>query len=237
MPAMHHAMRYDPEKHHRRSIRLPDYDYRRPGAYFVTVCAHAGQCLFGVVTAEQVKLSDYGRIVTEEWHRTEALRDNVRLDAFVVMPNHVHGIIALVPPGTQGDADPHGYRAFAHSPAAVDHAAMDGRTVGAQRRGAPTHAHATHATTDRNGRPNVAPGSLGAVVRGFKAAATRRINRRRGTPGGAVWQRNYYEHIIRHERAWHACRRYIDANPRRWPLDACHPAPTNANVPAGGPRP
>ena len=68
----------------------------------MTACTHGGQCLFGVVAGGQMELDDYGEIVAEEWHQTEALRDNVRLDAFVVMPNHVHGIIVLVPPHTSG---------------------------------------------------------------------------------------------------------------------------------------
>lgn len=91
-------MRYDPEKHHRRSIRLKGYDYTQAGAYFVTICTHERECLFGEVINGQVRLSRWGEIVYEEWFRTAELRPYVRLypDEFVVMPNHVHGIIWIV---------------------------------------------------------------------------------------------------------------------------------------------
>jgi len=80
-------MPYDPERHDRRSIRLPEYDYSQPGAYFVTICTHKRMCLFGQVIGGGMQLNAYGRIVAEEWHRTERIRDHVALDAFVVMPN------------------------------------------------------------------------------------------------------------------------------------------------------
>ncbi len=102
---------------------------------------------------------------------------------FVVMPNHIHGIIRIVD--------------------------VPSGPVGAQRRCAPTNEK----------RPHVKPGSLGAIVRSFKSAVTKRINLLRGTPGARVWQRNYYEHIIRTERALDAIRRYIAHNPIRWHLD------------------
>ena len=92
-------MSYDPEQHDRQSIRLPEWDYRRPAAYFVTVCAYRRQCLFGRVVDGRMALNAWGRIVTEEWHRTEQVRDNVTLDVFVVMPNHVHGIICITTDG------------------------------------------------------------------------------------------------------------------------------------------
>ncbi|MCH8961165.1 MAG: hypothetical protein IH820_07505 [Bacteroidetes bacterium] len=89
-------MAYNPEKHRRRSIRLRDYDYRQPGAYFITICTYDRDCLFGQVVDGVMELTPSGRIVADEWHRTEMVRPNVVLDAFVVMPNHVHGIIGIV---------------------------------------------------------------------------------------------------------------------------------------------
>ena len=86
-----HTDRYSNE-----SLRLIGYDYTRPGAYFVTICIKDRHPLFGRILRGQMCLSDCGRIVREEWHRTDALRDNVQLDAFVVMPGYVHGIIVLV---------------------------------------------------------------------------------------------------------------------------------------------
>jgi REP element-mobilizing transposase RayT len=129
-------------------------------------------------------LNAYGRVVAEEWRRTERIRDHVALDAFVVMPNHVHGMIGI-----------------------------------------------THRSDRRRGEPQFVPArdfkspsqTLGAIVRGFKGAATRRINRRRGTPGAPVWQRNYYEHIVRDRRALQRIRRYIRQNSARWHRDRNRP--------------
>jgi putative transposase len=88
-------MTYDPHKHHRRSIRLPGYDYTQPGAYFVTFVAHDRECLFGDVVDGVMRLNAFGEIVRDEWFRTAVVRPYVMLDPdeFVVMPNHVHGII------------------------------------------------------------------------------------------------------------------------------------------------
>ena len=188
-------MTYDPKRHHRRSIRLKGYDYTRPGAYFVTICAHNRECLFGEVVDGEMVLNEYGEIVREEWFRTAQVRPYVELfeDEFVVMPNHIHGIVWIV-----DDVDD---------------------TVGAQRRCAST------TKPKPGGVPpnNVAPGSLGAIIRSFKSAVTKRINALRGTTGAPVWQRNYYEHIIRDDRALNAIRRYIAENPLRWHLDRYNP--------------
>ncbi len=182
-------VRYDPTKHHRRSIRLPGYDYTQPGAYFVTICTHRRAHLFGRVVDGEMVLNEYGEIVREEWFRTTQMRPYVELfeDEFVVMPNHVHGIIWIVEPN-----------------------------VGAQRRCAPPKPGGVTPN-------NVASGSLGAIIRSFKSAVTRRINVLRGTSGARVWQRNYWEHIIRNERALNAIRRYILYNPDRWAWDRYTP--------------
>jgi len=88
-------MTYDPARHHRRSIRLPAYDYTQPGAYFVTVVTHQRQCLFGEIVDGQVLVSSYGEAVGEEWLRSTQIRREMQLDAFVVMPNHIHGIVII----------------------------------------------------------------------------------------------------------------------------------------------
>ena len=89
-------MPYDPRKHHRRSIRLPGYDYAQPGAYFVTICTHGRACLFGRVVDGEMRLNDAGRIVQASWDDLPNHYPHVQLDAFVTMPNHVHGIIILM---------------------------------------------------------------------------------------------------------------------------------------------
>jgi REP element-mobilizing transposase RayT len=172
-------MTYDPDIHHRRSIRLKDYDYSQPGAYFVTVCTHNRECLFGTVTDGNMIPSKTGDIVAFCWHDLPAHYPHITIDAFVVMPNHIHGIIILRHPDN----------------------------VGAGLKPAPT--------MQRHGLPE--------IVRGFKTFSARRINAVRITPGMPLWQRNYYEHVIRDERDLNAIREYIVGNPVGWDRDDDNP--------------
>jgi REP element-mobilizing transposase RayT len=130
-----------------------------------------------------MRLNELGEIVRDEWLKTAQLRPRVVLDAFVVMPNHIHGIIVL-----------------------------------ADRRGTLQRAPTTF---ERFGKPT--SDSIPTIVRLFKSATARRINEHRGTPGAPVWQRNYYEHVIRNEDSLTMVRRYIAENPLRWHLDRENP--------------
>ena len=186
----------DTKKHHRRSIRLPGYDYASPGAYFVTICTHQGELRFGDVVDGEVELNEHGQIAHEEWLASEQTRQEIELDAFVIMPNHLHGIVWI----REVDDEP---------------------TVGAQGVGVRERAHSRAPLR----RP---PRSLGSFVAGFKSAVTARINRMCGTPGRPVWQRNYWEHIIRNDTSLNQIRAYIQDNPARWAEDQLHPdAPPN----------
>ena len=91
------AMGYNPDIHHRRSIRLRDYDYCSTGAYFVTICAFQRECLFGEVVNGEMQVNPFGEIVREEWQKTDIVIENVTLDEFVIMPNHIHGILIHMP--------------------------------------------------------------------------------------------------------------------------------------------
>ncbi len=172
-----------PSNHHRRSIRLPEYDYAQPGAYFITICTHQRACLFGKIVDGEMLLNEMGRLVQYEWNKTQQIRPEIELDQFVIMPNHFHAII------------------WVH----------DGR--GTARR-APTG----ESTPEQFGKPVV--GSIPTIVRAFKSAVTRQINFYRNTPGMPVWQRNYYERVIRNEVEMNAVREYIVNNPQQWALDA-----------------
>lgn len=185
---------------HHRSRRHPEWDYTQSAAYFVTICTHDRMHLFGRVVDDQMRCNAFGRVAAAEWHRSEAIRDEVHLDAFVVMPNHIHGIVVIAPPDANAPTDPRGYR----------------HPVTTQRA----------ASLQGNGHPNVQPQSLGAMVRGYKAAVTRRINQMRDTPGAPVWQRNYHDHIIRTAGAWHRIRRYINTNPAQWSDDTFYSTDT-----------
>lgn len=192
---------FDPEKHHRRSVRLPTYDYAQAGAYFVTVfvtvCTHGRECLFGDVVEEAMRLNACGQIVSEVWHAIPAHFAGVQVNAFAVMPNHVHGIIVII-----GDPPTAGVGATHASPLWV--------------------APGPNETAPHPNGPK--PRSLGAIVGSFKSAVTRRINRLRNTPGTSVWQRSFYDRIIRTDRELNAVRRYVADNPARWHWDKLNPA-------------
>ncbi len=177
-------MVYVPRQHHRRSIRLPTFDYSQAGAYFITIVCQGSESLLGDIVGGDVLLSPYGEITRDEWCRTPSMRTEVDLDEFVVMPNHLHGIVII-----------------------KDLERFD-RDVGA------------HGRAPLRRRPR----SLGSFMAGFKAATTRRINRVRQTPRQRVWQRNYYERVIRDEAELARIRRYIAENPTRWEDDPENPA-------------
>ena len=184
-------MTFDPQKHHRRSIRLKGYDYTQPGAYFITVVTHDRECLFGEIVDGEMRLNEFGEIVRTEWFKTAVVRPYVMLypDEFVMMPNHTHGIIWIV-------------------------------DVGATRRVAPPPIAPSPVAPPIIHPRGPMAGSVGAIIGQFKSITAKRINTLRNIPGQPVWQRNYYEHIIRDERALNAIRRYILNNPANWTKDA-----------------
>jgi REP element-mobilizing transposase RayT len=192
------------DSRHRHSIRLQNYDYSQAGAYFVTVCAQDRKCLFGDIANGEMALNDYGLAVQDEWMKTAEIRSEIQLGEFVVMPNHFHGILIV------GDAPRRGTACRALVDDEVRHEGMV-RQEGTARR----------APTERFGQP--IPGSLPTIVRAFKSAVTKHINEIRRSPGAAIWQRNYYEHVIRNEADYRQIAEYIANNPRRWEEDALHP--------------
>lgn len=182
-------MHYDPEKHHRHTVRLSAYDYRQAGAYFITLCAYQHELSFGEIVDDEMRLNVYGHMVADEWMETAIIRPGVFLDEFVVMPNHFHAIVFL-----------------------PDHVDAS-NSVGAHSR-APSGGESSLSRTPR---------SLGGLVAGFKSTVTKQINTLRASPGTPVWQRNYYEHIIRDEAALQRIRAYINDNPAAWEIDDEHP--------------
>lgn len=187
-------MPYDPHAHHRQSIRLKGHDYASPGAYFVTLVSHGRECLLGEIVGGQMQLNPLGKIVAEEWERTAGIRPSVTIDAFIVMPNKLHGIEILAE-ATGGNVATD----RAHRSAPVPGSAIP--RVGLRR---PT-------------------GSLGSIVAGFKSTSTHRTNADRGTRGTPVWQRNYFDHIEPDDRALNRPHPYILANPSVWATDAENP--------------
>ena len=211
----------------RTSPRHPDFDYCTPAAYFVTVCTHDRRCFLGTVRRGCVHLSDVGRIVTEEWQRSEEMREEVILDAFIVMPNHLHGIICLVLPDVD-DVSPRGYDLAVGPNPKTPETTTDDVGAGDAPESASNGDVGTTGGSSLHSRETKRPTgpasqSLSALLAGFKSAATKRINQHRGTPGAAVWQARYHDRILRNEREWRACRRYIEQNPARWHRDWHHP--------------
>jgi len=203
-------MRYNPEKHHRHSIRLKGYDYTQAGAYFITICTHGRECLFGEVVDGEMRLNEHGRIVQDVWYDLPNHVSNVVLNGFVVMPNHVHGIVIIVNDGVVGAGSEPAPTAPAPTAPAPTAPAP---TAPAPTAPAPTAPAPT--TTKRHGLPE--------IIRQFKTFSARRINEHRGTTGTPVWQRNYYEHIIRDEASLNRIREYIVNNPLQWALDRENP--------------
>lgn len=177
-------MKYDQEKHHRKSIRLGGYDYASAGAYFITICTHQRQCLFGEVINGIMQLISYGTIAATEWVRSADLRQEIELGEWVVMPNHFHGIVFI----REKEKRAQGL------------APLRGQGQGYQ-------------TGTGMGMAVRKPKSLSSLVAGFKAAVTTQINSDRQTPKNPVWQRNYYDYIIRDEITFEKIREYVLNNP------------------------
>jgi putative transposase len=181
----------------RQSIRLKSHDYSQAGAYFITVCTDDKQKIFGSVVNNEVQLNTFGLIVAEEWEMTGQLRGNVSLDTYIIMPNHFHAVLFL---GDQEKNLTKNEQSLSSAQVIDSDSAL--------------HAGRFNPNPSVYGRPT--RGSLSTIVGSFKSAATKRINRMRGTPGGVIWQRGFYERIIRSDEALYRIRKYIQDNPRRW---------------------
>jgi REP element-mobilizing transposase RayT len=179
----------DKNKYNRCSIRLKNYDYSSPGTYFITICTYNRQCLFGEIVNGEMRLNEYGEIVRDEWYCSVHIRNEIELfeNEFIVMPNHIHGIVRIVENRTTNNVG-----ATGRSP------------LQQQQFGQP------HGPLKK---------SLSSFVAGFKSSVTKQINQIRQTPGIPVWQRNYYEHIIRNDNELNKIREYIINNPKRWKED------------------
>jgi putative transposase len=165
----------------RRSIRMAHYDYTQGGAYFITICIDRKQCVLGMIHNEQMICNKLGSIAERCWLAIPQHFPNATLDEFVIMPNHLHGILFLTDPLLP--------------------------RVGAQ--------HAAPAAD----KVRVVAGSVGAIVRSFKSEVTKQARQFELLPRESLWQRNYYEHVIRNEADLTEKREYIINNPLQWALD------------------
>ena len=172
-------MKYNPDKHHRRSIRIPDFDYSQTGWYFVTICVLDRKYFFGDVVDGRVKLNEYGNIVNNCWNSIPDHFPNVNLDEYIIMPNHVHGIINI----------------FLNDDVGIQN--VESLRV--------------------NKYQHIIPQSVGSIIRGFKTGVTKWF--RNNTDIYIVWQKNYYERIIRNENELNKIRKYIVNNSANWETD------------------
>ena len=189
-------MKYNSGKHRRCSIRLKHYNYASPGAYFVTICTQNQECVFGDIVNGEMKLNDAGHMVTKWYYELENKFPDIKHDELICMPNHVHLIV--INGGTAAVA------------------------VGADLRVCPYDNH------DNSDNPDNAGGHTGSplqrVVQWFKTMTTNEYIRgvkQNGWPPfpGKLWQRNYYERIIRTENDLNRIRQYIVNNPLNWKFD------------------
>jgi putative transposase len=178
----------------RQTIRLQNYDYSQPGMYFVTICTHDREPILGTIEGGYIIPTDAGKFVEQTWHTLPNRFPNLKTDEFILMPNHVHAILFLET------------RQSSQKPGAAS-GAPTGKTSSLRA--------ASGAPTSRR--------SLAEIVRAFKSLSAIGVNKIRMTPSQPLWQRNYYEHIIRSSQSLDQLRRYIQENPARWPSDEENP--------------
>ncbi|MDP5018807.1 transposase [Anabaena sp. UHCC 0187] len=192
-------MKYNPKIHHRQSIRLRGYDYSEPGAYFITICTQNRECNLGEIINGEMKLTVRGFIIDEFWLKIPEHFPNVELDEFVVMPNHVHGIIVI----------------------------NDNFNEGRKHQQNHEEARETEADRDTEAGGETPPlrkkTTLGQIIAYYKYQTTKIINQIDDTPGMRIWQRNYYDRIIRNQKILDIARQYIFQNPLRWNKDPNNP--------------
>lgn len=182
-------MKYDPGIHHRRSIRLQGYDYSQAGLYFITICTQERNCLFGEIENGEMILNDAGRMIEKWYAELENKFSDIRCDEMVIMPNHFHCIVQNIGVNVSGEHE----------------SALLGE-------------HQSVLLGEHVGSP------LHRVVQWFKTMTTNEYIRGVKTLGwtpfnGKLWQRNYWEHIIRDENAYQHIAQYIINNPQKWHQD------------------
>lgn len=217
---------YNPYIHHRRSVRLKDYDYSKEGLYFITICTKGRECLFGNIIEDSIILNDVGVIILKEWFNTEKVRKNIVLHDFVIMPNHIHCIIEILYNNVDEDIlsetsvgayciRPHDTRCknndFNNNQYEIDNVVIKGDLCNKG-----VYYQGVCNTPLQLDNPNMKFQSpkqtIGSIIRGFKSAVTKQL-------GYSLWQRNYFEHIIRNEKSYNRISNYIKTNPSNWEKD------------------
>jgi REP element-mobilizing transposase RayT len=194
----------------RKQIRLREYDYSMPGAYFITICTKNRECLFGHIADGKMILNDAGRMVQTVWDEIPQYYPGIETDEFIIMPTHIHGIIVIVGAGPRACPDDAG-----HPP-----------HTGHPRGGAPTFKGQSSNNQQPQGVGHTM--SLPDLVHRLKTLTTKRfadgVKQHGWQPfPGKLWQRNYYEHVIRNGDELNRARIYIINNPQKWAIDQHNP--------------
>ena len=217
--------RYNPNIHHRRSIRLKGYDYSQAGLYFITLCCQDRECYFGQIENGEMMLNAAGRIAHQEWLNTANIRDNIALHDFILMPNHFHAIIEILFQKQKGEKEgaPSGIDSD-ESLSGIDSGESLSEIDSGESLSGSSTGELQFAPTFRS--PSQ---TIGAIIRGYKGATTKKIKElyRSGSntgelqfaPAGSIWQRDYYEKIIRDQSAYYNISDYIQNNPAKWQAD------------------
>jgi REP element-mobilizing transposase RayT len=215
-------MPYNPLFHNRHSIRLQGYDYSSEGAYFLTICTYQHQHMFGNIDEGVMYLNQYGQIVHDEWEKSAIIRAEIELGEYVIMPNHMHAIVFIV------DDPRRGVRPNAPT--------TNANTTNTNTKNTNTkntnmmnvnmmnvnmmNVNTTYGKTNSENKPSgLQSKSIGSLISGFKSSVTKQINLIRNTPGEPVWQRNYWDHIIRNDESFDKIEDYIINNPLNWHQD------------------
>jgi len=194
-------MEYSSEVHHRRSIRLKDYDYSQPGGYFITICTQHKACLFGEIKDAKMELNIAGQIIKKWWLKIPNKFPAITIDEYIIMPNHIHGICMIFESNVGAD------------PCVCPNKNDQSICLEDEHSGSPLH----------------------KIIQWFKTMTTNeciRSVKQNILPQfhGRLWQRNYYEHIIRNEDDLNQIREYISGNPVKWETDKENPNKINVHI-------
>ncbi len=201
--------KYNPHIHHRRSIRLKGYDYSQAGLYFITICCQDRACLFGNIVDGEMICNDMGNIANQCWLAIPNHFPNMVLHEYVVMPNHIHGIVEIIGTNNVGaknispDDDVMTKNISPDGDVMAKNISPDDDGMGANGDGMGANGANDDSPLPSNGTSK----TIGSMVRGFKIGVTKWI--RQNTNVYDVWQRNYWEHIIRNEQSYHRITEYI----------------------------
>jgi REP element-mobilizing transposase RayT len=202
---------------------LKGYDYSQAGLYFITICCQNRICRFGDVVNGEMVLNEWGQIAFDEWIKTNEIRSNVELGEFIIMPNHIHGIIRLLGRGKSHLPSNHN-QIYTHDGTGESHSPNDQNESNSPNNqgecNSPNNQNESNSPNNQGecNSPLRSPSqTIGAIVRGYKSSVTKQL----GLMGltDKLWQRNYYEHIIRNEQSHQRISNYISHNPEKWKDD------------------